>query len=65
MQMTLKVARVLRNLTQGELAALIGTTKENVHNWETGKSKPSIKNGFKLARALEVNINDLEDFLCQ
>ena len=49
----LKILREKAGLTQGELAAKIGTTYSRVSDWETGKRKISpayqtlLKNVFK------------------
>ena len=36
----LKVLRAERNITQDELADILGTNQKNISSWETGKSQP-------------------------
>lgn len=40
MQLSIKAARVNKNLTQKELAEAVGVTKKTVWAWENGKAKP-------------------------
>ena len=40
MQITLKAARMNKQLTQRDAAARIGVTSDTIGNWERGKSFP-------------------------
>jgi putative transcriptional regulator len=56
---TLKVQRAMRDLTQADLAALAGVTRRSVNAIETGRMVPSVLLGLKLARALDVTVDEL------
>lgn len=43
MAITLKAARVNRNMTQSEAAEKLGISKDTLRNWEQGKSFPDVK----------------------
>ena len=43
MKISLKAARVNRNLTQAEAARKIGVSKDTIHLWESGKTVPNVK----------------------
>lgn len=49
-------ARIERNLTQKELADLIGTKQSNISRFENGNSNPSIDFLKKIADALDKKI---------
>lgn len=60
----IKEMRLARNMSQVELARLLGVTKQSVSNWENGNIQPSIDMLEKLARALSVSSDwllDLDD----
>ena len=42
MGITLKAARINKNLTQKEAASLIGVTEDTLSNYERGKSFPDV-----------------------
>jgi transcriptional regulator with XRE-family HTH domain len=46
----LKLVRVNKGQTQEDAAAIIGTTRKQIHLWETGKSVPEQSNRKKLAQ---------------
>ncbi len=52
--------RKLQNLSQRELALLIGTSQANLSRWEQGLNEPSIVECWKLAEFFDVSI----DYLC-
>ncbi|HJW09418.1 MAG TPA: helix-turn-helix domain-containing protein [Holophagaceae bacterium] len=56
---TLKVHRAMRDLTQADLAALVGVTRKSINAIETGKMVPSTLLALKLARALETPVESL------
>ena len=47
------------NLSQAELAEMIGVTNKAVSKWETGKSKPTTNVIRKLAALFNIEVNDL------
>jgi len=49
---TIKELRKSLNLSQEGFAALLGTTTQTIHRWETEKSKPSKMAKILLARVL-------------
>ncbi|WP_027416502.1 helix-turn-helix transcriptional regulator [Aneurinibacillus terranovensis] len=50
-------ARKAKNLTQEELAKMLGCQKGTVSNWENGHSNPSLADAFKVAEILGSDIN--------
>ena len=56
---TMKVQRAMRDLTQADLATLAGITRKSINAIEMGHMVPSTILAFKLARALEVTVEDL------
>ena len=55
----LKERRAERGMTQAELAAAVGVTRKTVNTVENGVFTPSALLAIKLARALEVRVEDL------
>lgn len=55
----LKEARLRKNLTQDELAKLVGKTKNVISNWERGDNKPDADTIFELCDILSVDANYL------
>jgi putative transcriptional regulator len=55
----LKVARAEKNLSQGQLAALAGVTRQTISSIETGQYIPSALLAFVLARCLDKPVQDL------
>jgi len=53
--------RTDRNLSQAQLAEMIGVTNKAVSKWETGKAKPTTDTIRKLAALFKV---DVEELLC-
>lgn len=49
----LKKARLQKGITIVELAALIGTYRPNVSDWENGRVVPNIRNAIVWAAALD------------
>ena len=57
----IRSVRKKKNLTQGQLAALIGVSQNAVHNWENGKRQPKLETLKKIAAALNISVIDLLD----
>lgn len=51
--------RTMHNLSQAELAGMVGVTNKAVSKWENGKSKPTINVIRKLATIFSVDVNEL------
>lgn len=51
--------RKRKGLTQQELADKAGITRGMVAKYETGASEPSLQTAFKMAQALEINIEEM------
>ena len=51
--------RLARGLTQYQLAELSGVPRICICRYESGKYFPSISNAMKLAKALDVSIDEL------
>jgi putative transcriptional regulator len=56
---TLRVQRAIRELTQADLAERAGITRASVNAIEGGRMIPSIFLALKLARALDVSVDDI------
>lgn len=56
---TLRVQRAIRDLTQADLAERAGITRASVNAIEGGRMIPSIFLALKLARALNVSVDDI------
>lgn len=62
----LKNKRIEKNLSMLELAKLAKISNwQNIQKWEKNLSEPSATNIFKLIKALNLNINELENILIQ
>ena len=51
--------RTQLNLSQSELADMVGVTNKAVSKWETGKAKPTTNVIRKLAVLFKIDINEL------
>lgn len=56
---TMRVQRAIRDLTQADLAERAGITRASVNAIEAGRMVPSIYLALKLARALDVSVDEL------
>ena len=59
METKLKVFRAMRDITQEELARVIGVTRQTIIAMEKGDYNPSLELAFKVARYFEVTIEDI------
>jgi transcriptional regulator with XRE-family HTH domain len=56
---TLRAARVNRNLTQKAAAEVIGVSEDTLAKWERGKTYPNVTRIRDIERAYGVSYNDL------
>lgn len=59
MSITLKAARVNKNLTQKQAGELIGVSPETIGSWETGKRSPNLDKIPAILKTYEVSFDDL------
>lgn len=55
----LKLARVKQDLTQEQLAAQVGVSRQSINSIEKNRYVPSALLALKIARALHTTVNDL------
>ena len=55
----LKVARAEKNLSQGDLAKLVGVSRQTISSIETGQFNPTAKLALILCIALDKKFEDL------
>ncbi len=55
----LRKAREKKGYKQDELAKQVFTTRQSISNWENGKKTPTLENVDRLAKILDVSIDDL------
>jgi len=56
---TLKIQRAKKDLTQEQLAQLVGVTRKTINTVEKGKYIPSTYLALKLSRALGVSVEEI------
>lgn len=56
---TLKIQRTIKNLTQEQLAELVGVTRKTINTVENGIYIPSTYLALKLSKVLEVAVEEL------
>lgn len=54
--------RIKKNLSQDELAELVGLSKQSISALETGVSNLKFTNLYSIAKALGLNLGDFSDF---
>ncbi len=59
MQNVIKVERTRCDLTQAQLAELVGVSRQTIHSIEKGKYIPSTTLALKLAKALDRSVEQL------
>ena len=59
MKNTIKVQRAIKDLTQEELAKLLGVSRQTVNSIEKNRYVPSTVLALKLAKLFEVSVNDI------
>ena len=58
MKNTLKVQRAILNLTQDQLAKLIGVSRQTINSIEKNRYVPSTVLALKLSKVFNVSVND-------
>lgn len=59
MKNNLRVARAIKNITQGDLAKEIYVSRQTIHSIENGKFAPSVMLALKLADFFEMKVDEL------
>jgi len=59
MKNKIKVFRAMHDLTQEDLAKIVGVTRQTILAIEKGKYVPSLDLAFKIARHFKVNIEEV------
>jgi DNA-binding XRE family transcriptional regulator len=60
MQISLKAARVNKDITQEEFAKAVGVNRKTVASWELGKTKPNTGKIDQICNVLNVRYDDLD-----
>ncbi len=55
----LKIERARKNLTQEQLAKMVGVSRQTINAIELGKYNPSTVLALKLAQIFEKSVNDI------
>ena len=55
----IKVARVIKDITQIELAEMLGVTVQTISNWERNEREPSVTYLKKMSELLDTTIDQL------
>ena len=59
MEITIKAARVNKDLTQAEAAKLLGVSKDSLWNYENGRSFPDVRVVKKMEEVYEMSYDNL------
>ncbi|MDX1284082.1 MAG: helix-turn-helix transcriptional regulator [Draconibacterium sp.] len=59
MENRLKIERAIKNLTQDDLAKLIGVSRQTINSIETGRYIPSTALALKLSEVFEKTVNEI------
>lgn len=57
--LNMKVARTKKNLTQADLAELVGVTRQTISLIEKGQYNPTIKLCKKICKELEASLDEI------
>lgn len=60
MRMTMKAARINRNLTQKEVAVKLNVTKKTVSSWENGKTLPALDKIEAICELYGLSYDDIQ-----
>ncbi|HET6183277.1 MAG TPA: helix-turn-helix transcriptional regulator [Acetobacteraceae bacterium] len=56
----LRLARESRGMTVAEVADRVGVSAMSVYNWESGRSRPRVRNLSALCKALRLKLAEAE-----
>jgi len=59
MKNNLKVQRAIKDLTQEELAKLLGVSRQTINSIEKNRYVPSTVLALKLSKVFEITVNDI------
>lgn len=59
MKNNLKVERAIKNMTQAQLAEIIGVSRQTINAMELNKYVPSTVLSLKISHLFEKNVNDI------
>lgn len=59
MKNNLKVERAIKNITQEELAKLIGVSRQTINAIESGRYVPSTVLALKIAKVCDKSVNEI------
>ena len=59
MKNSLKIERAIKNLTQDDLAKLIGVSRQTINSIESGRYVPSTVLALKLSQVFEKTVNEI------
>jgi putative transcriptional regulator len=59
MKNTLRIERAIKNITQGELAEIIGVSRQTINSIESNKYIPSTILALKIARVVDKPVEDI------
>ena len=59
MKNRLKIERAIKNLTQDDLAKLIGVSRQTINSIETGRYVPSTVLALKISQVFEKQVNEI------
>lgn len=59
MKNTIRIERAIKNITQDDLAKIIGVSRQTINALESGKYVPSTVLALKIARYFEKYVQDI------
>ena len=59
MKNTIRVQRAIKNITQADLAAQVGVSRQTINSIESNKYVPSTVLALKIARVFGIPVGDL------
>lgn len=59
MKNTIRVERARMNISQAELARMVGVSRQTIHKIETGQFAPSTLLALKMAHIFKINTEEL------
>ena len=59
MKNTLKIERAIKNITQEELAQIIGVSRQTINALESGKYVPSTVLALKMAKYFQKSVEEI------